>query len=99
MNFDVSAQLDDVPLLFQLLCEDADLRGTRLVTVELLALLYQYSDFILRFLPERGKLTPVLDFVLEDEFCLLNPLIQLADILPHGIAGVPGFLPQRPHFI
>ena len=38
MGFDVPAQLDDVPLLFQLLCEDADLRGIWLITVELLAL-------------------------------------------------------------
>ena len=38
MGFDIPAQLDDVPLLFQLLCEDADLRGIRLITVELLAL-------------------------------------------------------------
>ena len=38
MGFDIPAQLDDVPLLFDLLCEDADLRGIWLIAVELLAL-------------------------------------------------------------
>ena len=66
--------------LFELLCEEADLLGTGFVAVELLALLYQHSDFIFCFLPKGGKLAPVLDFVLEDEFRLLDPLIQPADI-------------------
>ena len=85
--------------LFELLCEEADLLGTGFVAVELLALLYQHSDFIFRFLTDSMKLPPVLDFVLEDEFRLLDPLIQPADILPHSIAWVPGLLGQRPHLI
>ena len=99
MGFDVPAQLDDMPLLFQLLCEDADLRGTRLVTVELLALLDQHSDFILRFLPNGMKLAPVLNVVFEDEFRLFDPLIQLADIFPYSIAWIPGLFGQRTYFI
>jgi hypothetical protein len=99
MGFDVPAQLDDMPLFFQLLCEDADLRGTRLVTVELLALLDQHSDFILRFLPDGTKLPSVLNVVFENEFRLFDPLIQFADIFPHSIAWIPGLLGQRPYFI
>ena len=38
MGFDIPAQLDGMPQLFELLCEDADLRGIWLITVELLAL-------------------------------------------------------------
>ena len=73
MGFDIPAQLDGMPQLFELLCEEADLLGTGFVAVELLALLYQHSDFIFCFLPKGGKLAPVLDFVLEDEFRLLDP--------------------------
>ena len=50
--------------LSQPLCEDADLLGTGFVAIELLALLYEDSDFILRFLPNGGKLAPVLYVVL-----------------------------------
>ena len=38
LDFDVPAQLCGVPQLFELLCEDADLRGIWLIAVELLAL-------------------------------------------------------------
>lgn len=99
VGFNIPAQLGGMAQLFELLCEEADLLGTGFVAVELLALLYQHSDFIFCFLPKGGKLAPVLDFVLEDEFRLLDPLIQPADILPHSIAWVPGLLGQRPHLI
>ena len=99
MGFDIPAQLDDVPLLFELFCEDADLRGIWLITVELLALLDPHSDFILGFLPDGMKLPSVLNFVLEDEFRLIDPLIQPADILPHSVAYIPGLLGQRPHLV
>ncbi len=99
MDFDVPAQLGGMPKLFQPLCEDADLRRARFIAIELLALLYEDSDFILRFLPDGGKLAPVLDVVFEDEFRLFDPLVQLADILPHSIAWVPGLFRQRPHLV
>ena len=38
MGFDIPAQLDGMPQLFEFLCEDANLRGIWLITVELLAL-------------------------------------------------------------
>ena len=44
---------------------DADLRRARFIAIELLALLYEDSDFILRFLPNGGKLAPVLYVVLK----------------------------------
>ena len=99
MDFDVPAQLGGVPQLFQLFCENTDLRRARFIAIELLALLYEDSDFILRFLLNSGKLAPVLDFVLEDEFCLLDPFVQLADVLPHSIAWIPGLFRQRPHLV
>lgn len=64
VGFNIPAQLGGMAQLFELFCEEADLLGTRFVTVELLALLYQHSDFIFRFLPKGGKLPKVLDFVL-----------------------------------
>ena len=99
MDFDIPAQLGGVAQLFELLCEDADLRRARFIAIELLALLYEDSDFIFRFLPEGGKLAPVLYVFFEDEFRLLDPLIQPADILPHSIAWVTGLLGQRPHLV
>ena len=99
MDFDVPAQLGGMAKLFQLLCEDADLRRARFIAIELLALLYEHSDFIFRFLTDSMKLSPVLNFVLEDEFRLLDPLIQPADILPHSVAYIPGLLGQRPHLV
>ena len=56
MDFDIPAQLGGMPQLFELLCEDADLWRARFIAIELLALLYEDSDFIFRFLPEGGKL-------------------------------------------
>ena len=38
MGFDFPAELYGVPQLFELLCEDTDLRGIRLITVEFPAL-------------------------------------------------------------
>ena len=99
MDFDIPAQLGGMPQLFELLWEDADLRRARFIAIELLALLYEDSDFIFRFLPEGGKLAPILYVVFEDEFRLLDPLIQPADILPYSIAWVPGLLGQRPYLI
>ena len=99
MDFNVPAQLGGVAKLFELLCEYSNLRRARFIAIELLALLYEDSDFILRFLPNGGKLPPVLDFVLEDEFRLLDPFVQPADILPHSIAGIPGLFRQRPHLV
>ena len=99
MDFDVPAQLGGMAKLFQPLCEDADLRRARFIAIELLALLYEDSDFILRFLPNGGKLAPVLYVVFKDEFCLLDPFVQLADILPHSIAWIPGLFRQRPHLV
>ena len=99
MDFNVPAQLGGVAKLFELLCEDADLRRARFIAIELLALLYEDSDFILCFLPNGGKLPPVLYVVFEDEFCLLNPFVQLADILPHSIAWITGLFRQRPHLV
>ena len=75
MDFDIPAQLGGMPQLFELLCEDADLWRARFIAIELLALLYEDSDFIFRFLPEGGKLPPVLNMVLENEFNLFNPLL------------------------
>ena len=98
MGFDIPAQLDDVPLLFQLLCEDADLRRARFIAIELLALLYEDSDFILRFLTDGTKPPAVLNMVFENEFSLFYPLIQLADILPHSKAWVPGLFRQQTVF-
>ena len=37
--------------------------------------------------------------VFENEFSLFYPLIQLADILPHSKAWVPGLFRQRPHLV
>ena len=85
--------------LAELRCEKADLRGVRLVAVEFLALLQHHSDFVLRLLPEAGQLATVLHMMLKDEFRLLDPLVQLADILPHGIAGVGRFLAKHSHLI
>lgn len=99
MDFDIPAQLGGMPQLFELLCEDADLWRARFIAIELLALLYEDSDFIFRFLPEGGKLPPVLNMVFENEFNLFNPLIQLADILPHSKTWVPGLFRQRSYFI
>lgn len=65
MDFDIPAQLGGVAQLFELLCEDADLRRARFIAIELLALLYEDSNFIFRFLPEGGKLAPVLYVVLK----------------------------------
>ena len=79
--------------------EGSNLRRARFIAVEFLALLYEDSDFILRFLPNGGKLAPVLYVVFEDEFRLLDPFVQPADILPHSMAGVPGLFRQRPHLI
>ena len=99
MDFDVPAQLDRVPQLFQLRCAYTDLRGFWFIAVELLALLYQHSDFIFCFLPKGGKLAPVLDFVLEDEFRLLDSSIQLADILTHSVTYVPWLFRQCAHLV
>lgn len=93
VGFNIPAQLGGMAQLFELLCEEADLLGTGFVAVELLALLYQHSDFIFRFLPDGTKLPPVLYVVFENEFRLLDPLVQPADILPHSIAWVSG---QKP---
>ena len=90
MDFNVPAQFGGMAKLFQLFCQDCNLSRPRFAAVELLALLYEDSDFILGFLPEVGKLTPVLDFILENELSLLDPLVQPADILPHSVAWVPG---------
>ena len=38
MGFDIPSQLDGMPQLFEFICEDANLRGIWLITVELLAL-------------------------------------------------------------
>lgn len=75
MDFDVPAQLDRVPQLFQLRCAYADLRGFGFIAVELLALLYQRGDFIFRFLPDGGKLPAVRDVIFENEFRLLDAKI------------------------
>ena len=45
------------------------------------------------------KLPPVLNVVFENEFRLLDPLIQLADIFPHSVAGVGRFLAKHSHLI
>ena len=99
VGFNIPAQLGGMAQLFELFCEEADLLGTGFIAVELLALLYQHSDFIFRFLTDSIQLAPVLDFVLEDEFRLLDPLVQPADILPHSVAYIPGLLGQRPHLV
>ena len=99
MDFDVPAQLGGMAKLPEFFREGSNLRRARFIAVEFLALLYEDSDFILRFLPNGGKLAPVLYVVFEDEFRLLDPFVQPADILPHSMAGVPGLFRQRPHLI
>ena len=99
MDFDVPAQLGGMAKLPEFFREGSNLRRARFIAVEFLALLYEHSDFILRFLPNGGKLAPVLYVVFEDEFRLLDPFVQPADILPHSMAGVPGLFRQRPHLI
>ena len=37
--------------------------------------------------------------VFEDEFCLLDPFVQLADILTHSIAWIPGLFRKHPHLV
>ena len=99
MDFDVPAQLDRVPQLFQLRGAYADLRGLGFIAVELLALLYQRGDFIFCFLPDGGKLPAVRDVIFENEFRLLDSSIQLADILTHSVTYVPWLFRQRAHLV
>ena len=96
MGFDIPAQLDGMPQLFEFLCEDANLRGIWLITVELLALFLEALRFHPPLSDDGTKPPAVLNMVFENEFSLFYPLIQLADILPHSKAGYRGFFGSAP---
>ena len=93
------AELRCVPQSLQPFVQNRNIRRFGIFPVQHPAFPKQFRNFGFRFFSQSRQLFPAVDAVFREEFHLLDPLIQPADILPYRKTHAPGLSRQRPHFV